>query len=223
MPTYSTHKLAAFAKLTEEVEIQKTWTPFSPSLLFLHQIFFIMIFFHSLMPAKCGNSLRRVCDKYQFSTSLFLLLIHDGTRDLFNMLHLACLICLIQFWSISIEFFLHSTAAAVMACWRATYVYSLFFLLAHRFPMSGFFHFLIHIDPLKLNYIIYFHISFISSPMREIHHFHVAEEENYWLNFSIHTRPPAPYFKFNEISLNNFPNSFFIDLFSVNVWGNEHQ
>lgn len=140
MPTYSTHKLAAFAKLTEEVETQKTWTSFSPSLLFLHQIFFIMIFFHSLMPAKCGNSLRQVCDKYQFSTSLFLLLIHDGTRDLFNMLHLACLICLIQFWSISIEFFLHSTAAAVMACWRATYVYSLFFFarssLSHEWFLS---------------------------------------------------------------------------------------
>lgn len=176
-----------------------------------------MIFFHSLMPAKCGNSLRRVCDKYQFSTSLFLLLIHDGTRDLFNMLHLACLICLIQFSSISIEFFCtRQQQQRWLVDVLLMFIHS-FFLLAHRFPMSGFFHFLIHIDPLKLNYIIYFHISFISSRMREIHHFHVAEEENYWLNFSIHTRPPAPYFKFNEISLNNFPNSFFIDLFSVNV------
>lgn len=140
MPTYSTHKLAAFAKLTEEVETQKTWTPFSPSLLFLHQIFFIMIFFHSLMPAKCGNSLRRVCDKYQFSTSLFLLLIHDGTRDLFNMLHLACLICLIQFSSISIEFFfaLDSSSDGLLTCYLCLFT---LFLLAHRFPMSGFFHF----------------------------------------------------------------------------------
>lgn len=107
---------------------------------FCIRFFFIMIFFHSLMPAKCGNSLRRVCDKYQFSTSLFLLLIHDGTRDLFNMLHLACLICLIQFSSISIEFFFaldSSSSDGLLTCYLC--LFTLFFArssLSHEWFLS---------------------------------------------------------------------------------------
>ena len=132
MPTYSPHKLAAFAKLTEEVETQKTWTSFSPSLLFLHQILLLWYFFTHWCQPNAETHFDESAANNQFSTSLFLLLIHDGTRDLFNMHHLACLICLIQFSSISMEF-LHSIAA----CWRATYVYSLVFLLAYRFLTSS--------------------------------------------------------------------------------------